>query len=120
MVAVVALAAITQVHLSGLVLIPTVSLIAIVFWRRWLFSPQAWAGLVAGGLLALALYAPFLEYERAVGFTDLQATLTALTGGNRSGLSFATCKGSTPTMRSSTRSGWSAGAAAAFASGSRA
>lgn len=82
MVAVVALAAITQVHLSGLVLIPTVSLIAIVFWRRWLFSPQAWAGLVAGGLLALALYAPFLEYERAVGFTDLQATLTALTGGN--------------------------------------
>lgn len=76
------LAAITQLHLGSLVLIPTVALILLLFYRRWWRGWQwrSFAPLAVGLGLALLLYLPFLIFERAVGFSDLRAVFGALTG----------------------------------------
>ncbi|VAW42048.1 hypothetical protein MNBD_CHLOROFLEXI01-520, partial [hydrothermal vent metagenome] len=78
------LAAITQLHLSGLVLIAVLGIVMLIFWRR---QPQdSWLKAVApigfGLGLMLLLYWPFILFERAVGFGDLQAIATALIGGS--------------------------------------
>jgi hypothetical protein len=81
--ALVGLTAVTQLHLSGLVLIMVTGLALILFWPQWL-RPTAWPGLAAlvgGGLLALLLYYPFFIFQRAVGFQDLQLMQAALLGG---------------------------------------
>jgi 4-amino-4-deoxy-L-arabinose transferase-like glycosyltransferase len=79
------LAAITQLHLSALVLIPTLGLIWLLFWRRWWPADgRRLALLFAPGLvLFLLLYAPFIRYQYAVGFGDLQAVASALAGGRQ-------------------------------------
>lgn len=77
------LAAITQLHLSGLALLPAVGLILLLTWRRW--RPGGWRGwlrpLAVGTLGACLLYLPFLLFEQAVGFGDMQAVVNALVGG---------------------------------------
>lgn len=77
------LAAITQLHLSGLALLPAVGLILLLAWRRWRGSGwRVWlAPLLVGTALAFLLYLPFIQFERAVGFGDIQAAVNALVGG---------------------------------------
>lgn len=77
------LAAITQLHLSGLVLVGVVAVVMLLFWRR---QPQkSWSRtvfpIIIGIGLALLLYWPFIQFERTVGFVDIQATVAALVGG---------------------------------------
>ena len=82
------LAAITQLHLSSLVLVAAVTFVLLIFWRRhWHHGaqrdwPKAVAPIAIGLGLALLLYWPFLRFERAVGFADLKAAWTALAGGS--------------------------------------
>lgn len=85
------LAAVTQLHLSGLVLIPVVGLVLLLFRRRWWPGPEqdgaakgVWPLLVGAGLFLL-LYAPFLLYEAAAGFGDVRAVWSALRGGQATG-----------------------------------
>ena len=96
--ALLCLAAITQLHLSGLVLLPTVGLILLLYWRQW--PAPSWRGrlwpLLLGLGLALLLYLPFLRFEQAVGFGDLQAVFDALVGG-RSGVTGAVAAAETNT-----------------------
>jgi hypothetical protein len=78
------LAAVSQLHLSGLVLAGVMGLILVLFWRHWRRTTW-WRDLIpiaAGIGLAFLLYAPFFLFERAVDFMDLRATVTALTGGS--------------------------------------
>ncbi|GAB4157789.1 MAG: hypothetical protein Fur0021_27020 [Candidatus Promineifilaceae bacterium] len=77
------LAAITQLHLSSLALLPAVCLILLLTWRRWRGGGwRVWLSpLLVGTALAFLLYLPFLLFERAVGFGDLQAIFNALVGG---------------------------------------
>ena len=78
----VSLAAITQLHLSGLVMVAVVGLALLLFWRGWL--NLAWRRLLPPVLLGLGavllLYWPFVQFERAVDYADLRAMGTALTG----------------------------------------
>ena len=78
--AVVALAAATQLHLSSLVLLGVLGLSALIFWRRlWRGSWRAslWPLLLGVGL-ALLLYLPYLVFEAKVGWRDLGAIFGAL------------------------------------------
>ncbi len=81
------LAAVTQLHLSGLVLIPVLVLILLIFYRRWWPAGEAagtWKDLwplFLGAALFLLLYVPFILYEAAAGFNDVQAVWSALRGG---------------------------------------
>lgn len=81
------LAAVTQLHLSALALIPVVGLVLLIFHKRWRAAGEqndAWKGLwplLLGGALFLLLYVPFIIYEAAVGFADVQAAWSALRGG---------------------------------------
>ncbi len=77
------LAVITQLHLSGLVLFAVLGGVILLFWRR---QPEenglkALLPFVIGGGIFLLLYVPFMLFERATGFVDLQAMVAALTGG---------------------------------------
>jgi hypothetical protein len=86
----VGLTAVTQLHLSGLVLIPITGLCLLLFWPQWL-RPTVRPGLLAlaaGGLLALLLYYPFYLFQRAVGFADLRLIQTTLLGGSESEAQF--------------------------------
>jgi len=79
-------AVITQLYLSGLVLVAVLGIVLLFFWRRrpediW---PQAIAPFVIGLAVFLLLYLPFMIFERATGFVDLQATMMALTSGTTS------------------------------------
>jgi 4-amino-4-deoxy-L-arabinose transferase-like glycosyltransferase len=88
--ALVGLTAVTQLHLSGLVLIPITGLCLLLFWPQWL-RPTARPGilaLAAGGLLALLLYYPFFLFQRAVGFADLRLIQSTLLGGGESEAQF--------------------------------
>lgn len=84
------LAIITQLHLSSLVLLPTLVIIALIFHRRF------WRGTVwqsvwpfLGGLsLFVLLYVPFFLYERGVGYQDLWRLVSALTGSEMSEMAF--------------------------------
>jgi hypothetical protein len=82
-VALLGLAAVTQLHLSGLVLIPVFGLSLWLFWPHWLrpSSQRGWGSLGMGILLAFLLYLPFLLFQKGVGFQDVQAVLGALQGG---------------------------------------
>ncbi len=77
------LAAITQLHLSGLALIGVMGLVMLLFWRRWQRGRwwQTLTPILIGMVLFLLLYVPFLRYERATGFMDIQTVANALTGG---------------------------------------
>jgi hypothetical protein len=77
------LAAVTQLHLSGLVLIGVMGLALLLFWQRWQRATwwQTLAPIFVGMALFLLLYAPFLRYERATGYMDIQTITNALTGG---------------------------------------
>jgi 4-amino-4-deoxy-L-arabinose transferase-like glycosyltransferase len=81
----VGLAAITQLHLSSLVLLPTVGLIALLFWRRRqdLYEKSTLAALLLGVGLFILLYLPYFLYEWSTGVTNIQASIQALTGGPR-------------------------------------
>jgi len=85
------LAAVTQLHLSGLVLVPVVGLALIIFRRRWWPAGRhvgSWKGLwplLLGAALFLLLYLPFILYEAAVGFGDAQAVWNALRGAGDGG-----------------------------------
>jgi hypothetical protein len=86
----VGLTAVSQLHLSGLVLIIVIGICLFLFWPQWL-RPTAWPGmaaLAAGGMLALLLYYPFFRFQRAVGFQDLQMARSALLGGGESEAQF--------------------------------
>ncbi|MCA9987381.1 MAG: hypothetical protein KDE59_23900 [Anaerolineales bacterium] len=76
------LAAITQLHLSGLVMVFVTGLTLLLFGRSWLNSD--WRRLLLPFLLgagvALLLYWPFIQFEKAVAYADLRAVATALTG----------------------------------------
>ena len=83
-VALVALTAVTQLHLSGLVLIIVTGFALLLFWPRWL-QPNPRAGLwslLGGTLLSLLLYFPFLLFQRAVGFEDIRLVSRTLLGGS--------------------------------------
>lgn len=81
------LAAVTQLHLSALVLVPVFGLVLLIFHRRWWPTAggnDSWKRLwplLLGATLFLLLYAPFIRYEAAVGFGDVQAVWNALRGG---------------------------------------
>lgn len=83
------LAAITQLHLSSFVMLGVMGLVLLIFWQRW--GQKGWqqktAVLGLGLLLALLLYVPFLIYEQAVGFTDLQTFAAALLGNSQTAVS---------------------------------
>lgn len=73
------LAAITQLHLGALVLIPTFLFILLLFWRKppqeeW---PTALKPFAAGLALFLLLYLPYFLFDRAAGFGNLRAILDA-------------------------------------------
>ncbi len=80
------LAAVTQLHLSGLILGPIIALLGVLFWRRWRMGN--WLRSLAPWLIGLALfwllYAPYLLYQRGTGFGDLRAMVDALAGGRSS------------------------------------
>jgi 4-amino-4-deoxy-L-arabinose transferase-like glycosyltransferase len=79
------LAAVTQLHLSSLVLMPTLGLIALLFWRRRrdLYEKPTLAALLLGVGLFILLYLPYFLYEWSTGVTNIQASIQALTGGQR-------------------------------------
>jgi hypothetical protein len=80
----VALTAVTQLHLSGLVLIIVVGLCLLLLWPHWV-RPSPRPGVLAllvGGLLSLLLYFPFLLFQRAVDFADLRLISSTLLGGS--------------------------------------
>ena len=81
------LAAVTQLHLSALALIPVVGIVLLIFRRRWWPAAgqngswkRLWP-LLLGAALFLLLYAPFIRYEAATGFGDVRAVYAALRGG---------------------------------------
>ncbi len=82
-VAMAGVAASTQLHLSALALLPTLAIYLLVLGRRWPVAYRRRLALpFALGLAATALlYAPFLLFQRSVGFGDLQAIINALIGG---------------------------------------
>jgi hypothetical protein len=76
------LATITQLHLSGLVLVVAMGLILLFFWSDW-WQRNRWQHLISiivGTLIGLMLYWPYLRFQRAVGFIDIRAAMTALVG----------------------------------------
>jgi len=81
------LSIITQLHLGSLVMVPVVGLILLVFGRRW-WRGRLWTTFwpfLAGILLLVSLYIPYLLFERAVGFQDIRSLLGVLTGTGLSG-----------------------------------
>ena len=86
----VMLAITVQLHLSGLVLIMTVLLIALIFHRRlWRGTwPQTLWPLFIGLGLSLVLALPYLIYERSVGFQDVRILLDVFTGSQLSETAF--------------------------------
>lgn len=89
---VVAFAAMTQLHLSSLVVGITLALVALFCWRRlWRGSwwPTLWPFLL-GLLLALLLYLPYIYFQSTVDFADLGNIFAALVGGQE------TASGSVP------------------------
>ncbi|MEZ4641250.1 MAG: glycosyltransferase family 39 protein [Chloroflexota bacterium] len=76
------LAAMTQLHLGSLVLIPTGILILLIFWRHWWQGWQwrTFAPFVGALALLLLLYVPFFIFEYAAGFNDVRATFAVFTG----------------------------------------
>lgn len=79
---VVTFAAITQLHLSSLVVGISLTLVVLLCWRcfwRGGWWATLWPFLLGLGL-ALLLYLPYIYYERGVGFADLQNAVAALVG----------------------------------------
>jgi 4-amino-4-deoxy-L-arabinose transferase-like glycosyltransferase len=63
-------ACMTQVHPGSMMQLGTIGLILLVFWRQ----VRPWP-LLAGVLLFILLYVPFLMYQNGVGWMDVRATL---------------------------------------------
>ncbi len=81
------LSIITQLHLGSLVLLPVLSLIALIFWRRfWRGSwrQTAWP-ILLGVAVFLLLYTPYLRFESGNGFADIRALSAVLSGAELSG-----------------------------------
>jgi hypothetical protein len=72
----VSLAAIIQLHLASLVLLLLIGLILVLLHRAVAIKPL----LVGAGAFVLTFF-PFLLFLQGTGFTDLEATLQALQGG---------------------------------------
>ncbi|HUM69093.1 MAG TPA: glycosyltransferase family 39 protein, partial [Chloroflexota bacterium] len=87
-----ALALLTQLHLSSLVLLPVVAFILLLFGRRlWLGSWRRTVAVLAAGMgLFVLLYTPYLLFERAMGFADVKALGGVLTGAQLSSQAFLT------------------------------
>ena len=81
--ALVGLTAVTQLHLSGLVLVPVVGLLLLLFWPQWLSPswPRGTTAVLLGLLLSGLLYYPYLLFQRAVAFQDLRLVQETLLGG---------------------------------------
>lgn len=84
----VCLAILTQLHLSSLVLLPTIALILLLFHRRLrlIESRRLWGGVAAGAGLFTLLYLPYLVYQQSVNFVDVRALLGLLSGEEMSAL----------------------------------
>lgn len=63
-----------MIHFSAIMLYPSMLILALLKRARW-----HWGGLLLGGLLSLALFAPYLVFQAERGFVDVRAFLTRTT-----------------------------------------